>query len=116
RIADRTPPVPTPEMLYFIITGEGAPLPSGENGEGGPQNTYQVFQAASRMQGRHNLRFGGEYLHLRDNRTPGETPSTQRNRGQFCDLQGFVDGVVCAFQLPVIPGTQALSGSPVRHY
>jgi outer membrane receptor protein involved in Fe transport len=125
RLQQLLPQVPSPDMLYFIIIGEGAPLPSGENGEGGPQNAYQISSAIARNQGRHNLRLGGDYLHLRDNRTPSETPSTQRNRGQFCDLQGFVDGVVCAFQLSVDPGGRSagalisapfVASSPSRHY
>src|SRR6516225_7242464 len=125
RVQQILPQVPSPSMLYFIIIGEGAPLPSGENGEGGPQNAYQISSVVTRSQGRHNLRFGGDYLHLRDNRTPSETPSTQRNRGQFCDLQGFVDGVACAFQLSVDPGGRSagalisapfVASSPNRNY
>src|SRR5262249_35570012 len=115
--------VPSTGMLYFIITGEGAPLPSGANGEGGPQNTFQISSTVATSQGRHNLRFGSEYLHLRDNRTPSETASTQRNRGQFCDLQGFVDGILCSFQLSVDPGFSRAApspsfvpASPNRHY
>jgi outer membrane receptor protein involved in Fe transport len=123
RIQQVLPQVPSDGMPYFIITGEGAPLPSGANGEGGPQDTFQVSSAVATSHGRHNLRFGGEYLHLTDNRTPSETASTQRNRGQFCDLQGFVDGLLCSFQLSVDPrfsgvvnSPSFIPASPNRHY
>ena len=38
---------------------------------GGPQNFVQVYEDVSRIFGKHNLRFGGSFEYLRDNRTFG---------------------------------------------
>jgi outer membrane receptor protein involved in Fe transport len=38
---------------------------------GGPQNLYQAFQDISWNKGSHQFRFGGQYIHTRDNRTFG---------------------------------------------
>lgn len=103
RVSTTIPQVPSAPFPYFIISGEGSSLPGGTNGEGGPQNAYQFFQTASKVQGRHSFKFGGEYLHLRDNRTPSEVPVTQHNRGQFRDVQAFVDGTLTSFQISLDP-------------
>ena len=103
RVSTTIPPVPRAQFPYFIISGEGSSLPAGTNGEGGPQNAYQFFQTASKVQGRHSFKFGGEYLHLRDNRTPSEVAVTQHNRGQFRDVQAFVDGTLNSFQISLDP-------------
>jgi outer membrane receptor protein involved in Fe transport len=38
---------------------------------GGPQNLYQLYQDVNWVKGRHQWRFGGQYVHTRDNRTFG---------------------------------------------
>jgi outer membrane receptor protein involved in Fe transport len=38
---------------------------------GGPQNLYQFYQDLSWTAGNHQLRFGGQYIHTRDNRVFG---------------------------------------------
>ena len=103
RVSTKIPQVPAAAVPYFIISGEGSSLPSGTNGEGGPQNAYQFSETVSKVQGRHNFKFGGEYLHLRDNRTPSEVPVTQRNRAQFRDVQAFVDGTLTSYQISLDP-------------
>jgi hypothetical protein len=103
RVSTTIPQVPAAPFPYFIISGEGSSLPGGTNGEGGPQNAYQFSQTINKVQGRHNFKFGGEYLHLLDNRTPSEVPVTQHNRGQFRDVQAFVDGILTSFQISLDP-------------
>jgi hypothetical protein len=103
RVSMTIPQVPAAPFPYFIISGEGSPLPGGSNGEGGPQNGYQVVENAHKVQGKHSFKFGGEYLHLRDNRTPSEVAVTQHNRGQFRDLQAFVNGTLSSFQISLDP-------------
>jgi hypothetical protein len=38
---------------------------------GGPQNLLQVYQDANRLAGRHDMRFGGSFVRIMDNRTFG---------------------------------------------
>jgi len=38
---------------------------------GGPQNLYQFYQDLSYTRGNHQFRFGGNYIHIRDNRVFG---------------------------------------------
>jgi hypothetical protein len=38
---------------------------------GGPQNLYQFYQDLSWSKGKHQFRFGGQYIHTRDNRVFG---------------------------------------------
>lgn len=46
------------------------PCTPGNGGTfGGPQNNMQIYQDTSHIKGKHDLRFGGSYNNLRDNRT-----------------------------------------------
>ncbi len=38
---------------------------------GGPQNIYQGYQGFTWVKGKHTFKFGGQYIHMRDNRTYG---------------------------------------------
>ena len=97
RWSPQSPPAGLPE---FEISVRKISLPSGELEFGGSQNNSQFFQNANRVWGRHDLKFGGQYLQLRDNRAPrATTKRPSPNRGVFADVQGFVDGVLSSFQL-----------------
>jgi hypothetical protein len=50
----------------YYATSPGSALPFG-----GPQNLYQLFNDLSITKGRHNIKVGGQYVHIRDNRTFG---------------------------------------------
>jgi hypothetical protein len=50
----------------YLPTSPGSAIPFG-----GPQNFYQAFQDFNWSKGNHQLRFGGQYVHIRDNRTFG---------------------------------------------
>ncbi len=95
------------QKLAYSILSENTVLPSRTNGQGGPQNAYQVFHTQSWSHGRHNVKFGGEFLHMQDNRTPFESPATQRNQAQFRTLQDFVNGNLTSLQLSLNPQGQA---------
>jgi hypothetical protein len=104
------PTAPQIQFPSFAITGDaisGATrslsLPSGKNGDGGPQNTYQFYQAANWIKGKHNLKFGWQYVHLRDNQIPTEVAVTLNNQGEFRDLQSFVDGQLSSYQIALDP-------------
>ncbi len=110
RLFQESPSVPSSDFPSFTITGDtisgsnrGLSLPSGKNQFGGSQNAYQAYQAANWINGRHNLKFGGQYLHLRDNRIPTEVSFTRSNQGEFRDLQGFVDGFLSSYQIALDP-------------
>jgi hypothetical protein len=102
----------SPELGFpsFTIAGDAIggttrslSLPSGKNAYGGPQNIYQLYQAANWIKGKHNLKFGGQYIQSRDNQIPPEIAATRSNQGDFGDLQGFVDGQMASYQILLDP-------------
>src|SRR5579872_329968 len=99
------------QKLDYNILSENTVLPSHTNGEGGPQNAYQIFHTQSWTRGRHNVKFGGEFLHMQDNRTPLESPATERNRAQFRTVQDFVNGNLSSLQLSLNPQGQTPGNS-----
>jgi hypothetical protein len=98
RISQWSPQSPPGGLPEFDINAQNISLPSGELQFGGSQNSAQFFQNANRTWGRHDLKFGGQYLQLRDNRSP-EDNEIDPNLGVFTDVQGFVDGVLSSFQV-----------------
>jgi hypothetical protein len=76
-----------------------AALPSS-----GAQNVYQVFGAATLTWGRHTIKAGGQYLHLRDNRTFG---ANQTAFFQTSTLQGMLNGGVDAVSVAIDPNGKA---------
>lgn len=50
----------------YVNTGPGTAIPFG-----GPQNLYQVYDDLAWTKGRHQFKFGGDYIQIRDNRTFG---------------------------------------------
>jgi carboxypeptidase family protein len=110
RLFQESPAAPITEFPSFTITGDtisgstgSLSLPSAKNAFGGAQNIYQLYQAANWIRGTHNLKFGWQYQHMRDNRVPTEALSTRSNQGEFRDLQGFVDGFLTSYQLSLDP-------------
>ena len=67
---------------------------------GGPQNLYQVFSSATYVKGNHSLKVGGQYLHLRDNRTFG---AFQNAIADFVSVQDFINGNVRDYEIAVDP-------------
>ena len=76
-----------------------AALPSG-----GAQNVYQVFGSATLTWGRHTIKAGGQYLHLRDNRTFG---ANQTAFFQTSTMQGMLNGGVDAISVAIDPNGKA---------
>jgi hypothetical protein len=50
----------------YLPTSPGSAIPFG-----GPQNFYQFYEDMNWSRGNHTFRFGGNYIHIRDNRTFG---------------------------------------------
>jgi hypothetical protein len=76
-------------------------------GFGGPQNLWQGYEDVSYSLGRHQLKFGGQYVYIQDTHTFGayenavQSLGTQGNYAQA--LGNFVTGNVNQFQAAVYP-------------
>lgn len=76
-------------------------------GFGGPQNLGQVYEDISYTLGRHQLKFGGQYVYIQNTNTFGayenavESLGTQGNYAQA--LGNFVTGNINQFQAAVFP-------------
>jgi len=82
----------------FAFYSENVSLPSFGDIDSAVQNIYQFAHTATWASGNHILKFGGQYLHIRDNRFQGVTPEAF-----FNDVQGFVDGVLDSYSIPLDP-------------
>src|SRR5205823_14722973 len=69
---------------------------------GGPQKLFQVYQDQTWLAGTHDVRFGGSYVHINDDRTfsaysnPVEDLNTSSNA--LTSLNNFVNGQILRFQ------------------
>jgi len=72
---------------------------------GGPQNVYQFVQDLSWIKGKHQFRFGGEYVQIRDNHTFGayEEASMLLGSGTPGGLENFLAGQLMSIQVAVDP-------------
>jgi hypothetical protein len=109
RIKYGNPLTPTGGFPNFFITGENVNLPRGASSFGGPQNLYQFFQTANWTKGSHNLKFGGQYIHMRDNRTFGAFETADAN---FGSLAQFIAGNITRYTVAIDP-KGAFPGQPV---
>jgi hypothetical protein len=81
---------------YYSASGFlGGVLPFG-----GPQNLYQMYTALSYQRGHHNLKFGAQYVQMRDNRTFG---AFQNALADFGSVQNFINGALRTYQIAVDP-------------
>jgi len=93
--------VPKPPLPSFSILNEGATLPGGTNGGFGPTDGYQFSQTATYSRGSHTLRFGGQFVHLRQCRYLGFAGEVAV--AQFANTQGFADGIVQLHSIALDP-------------
>lgn len=93
--------VPKPPLPSFSIVNEAVSLPGGTFDGFGPTNGYQFFQTATYSRGRHLLRFGGQFVHLRENITFGI--AGQMADAQFANTQAFVNGALQFYSIAVDP-------------
>jgi hypothetical protein len=70
---------------------------------GGPQNVYQVYEGVTLSWGRHTIKAGGQYLHLRDNRTFG---ANQSAFFQTSTMQGILNGTVDNISVAIDPNNK----------
>ena len=104
RLGGATYPVPNPALPFFYILNEPVSLPGGTSGGFGPTNGYQFFETATYSRGKHALRFGGQFIQLRQNYTFGF--AGQIADAQFANTQGFVDGVLQLYSIALDPKGQ----------
>jgi len=91
---------PQPPIPAFSVQNESVVLPSGTQSFGGPENFYQFFQTTTLARGHHTLKFGGQFVHLRDNR---KVPIGQIGIATFSNIQGLVDGVLHRYEIALNP-------------
>lgn len=74
---------------------------------GGPQNLYQFSQDLSWTRGKHQFRFGGVYIHMRDNRAFGAFEEAVEDLSSGANkplgFENFMNGVLNDFQAAVNP-------------
>ncbi len=99
--------VAMPGYLPFT-PGNGIPF-------GGPQNFLQVYQDFAHTRGAHQLRFGGSYVYLRDNRVFGAYQNPVQGLGTNVGrgLNNFILGQVFRFQAAIDPQGKYPCGATV---
>jgi hypothetical protein len=101
RFGGDNPLVPNPPIpMFHILLEPSVTLPGGTEPFGGPANTYQFFQTATWTHYHHTLRFGGQYIQLRDNRTYGINEVAD---ARFTTAQDFVNGVLDSYSIALNP-------------
>jgi len=72
---------------------------------GGPQNLGQLYEDLSWVKGSHTLRFGGNYIYLRDNRAFGAYQEAVEQLGSSLKqgMDNFLNGQLSSFQAAVYP-------------
>jgi hypothetical protein len=93
--------VPKPIFPSFGIVSETASLPFGTPGSFGPTNGYQFFQTVTYTHGQHTLRFGGQFVQLRQNVTSGI--AFENADAQFANTQAFVNGLLKLYSVALDP-------------
>jgi hypothetical protein len=100
------PAAPQPLFPRFFIENEGeVTLPSASDSYGGPHHSYQFFQTVTWARGRHTLKFGGQFVHLRENISLGFSDG-QVADAHFLDVQAFVNGVLGFYHIALNPKGQ----------
>ena len=87
----------------YSATTPGAAIPFG-----GPQNFLQLYDDVNWTRGDHQLRFGGQYIHIRDNRTFGAyqnavTALSSSGQSYSTALPNLVNGQLRSFTVAVFP-------------
>jgi carboxypeptidase family protein/TonB-dependent receptor-like protein len=118
------PPTPTfffRNTIPLTLSGSNVALPGylpfspgGAIPFGGPQNFIQAYQDANWTRGNHQFRFGGLYIHIRDNRTFGAYQNAVAAFGTSSLTAGFnnfVEGNLRRLQVAIDPQGATTPGS-----
>jgi hypothetical protein len=79
----------------YFPTFRGAAIP-----DGGVQNIYQAYSGLTYQTGRHLFKFGGQLVHMRDNRIFGAFAGAFAN---FGSIQNFINGRISSFEIAIDP-------------
>ena len=75
---------------------------------GGPQKLFQFYQDQTWLKGNHDLRFGGSYVHIADDRTfsaySNAVEALNTTNNALISLNNFVLGQILRFQAAINPG------------
>jgi outer membrane receptor protein involved in Fe transport len=84
----------------YLPTSPGEALPFG-----GPQNLYQFYDDVSWAKGKHQFKFGGQFVHVRDNRTFGAYEEAVEYLGTnlATGLANLASGNIYEFQAAISP-------------
>lgn len=99
----------------IVFPGYSAQTPGNAIPFGGPQNYFQIFQDATYIRGRHEMRFGGSYIRILDNRTFGAyqnaVAALSQANNPTTSLNNFISGNVGFFQVAINPQGQFPGGN-----
>jgi outer membrane receptor protein involved in Fe transport len=84
----------------YLPTSPGEALPFG-----GPQNLYQFYDDLSYARGKHQFKFGGQFIHVRDNRKFGAYEEAVETLGTNLDtgLANLISGNLYEFESAIYP-------------
>jgi Carboxypeptidase regulatory-like domain/TonB dependent receptor len=97
-----------PSQAQFVFPGYSQTTPGNAIPFGGPQNLYQFYEDINWTKGRHQFRFGGNYIHTRDNRVFGAYENAveafaSRGVDPGAAADGLVAGTIKQFQGAIYP-------------
>jgi outer membrane receptor protein involved in Fe transport len=78
----------------LVFPGYSATTPGNAIPFGGPQNLYQFYDDLAWTKGRHQFKFGGDYIQIRDNRTFGAYYNAVEGLNGAIDPNAAIDQLV----------------------
>jgi len=89
----------------LIFPGYSETSPGNSLPFGGPQNLYQIYDDMAWNKGRHDIKFGGQFIQIRDNRTFGayENAVEQLGTNQSSGLANLIAGNIYLFEGAIYP-------------
>jgi outer membrane receptor protein involved in Fe transport len=99
------PAVTAVNGVNLIFPGYSQTTPGNGIPFGGPQNLYQFHDDISWTLGKHQLKFGGQFIQIRDNRVFGAYENPVEVLGTTLDkgLNNLIGGTIYQFQGAVFP-------------
>lgn len=72
---------------------------------GGPQNSYQIYEDMTKIWGKHQIRFGGVYNRIEDDRVFGayQNPTQSLGNNVINSIEGLLRGQILRFQSAIDP-------------